>query len=290
MKKIFISVGIAALFAACTGQQTNHNEVATSRLTVPQLQEGDVIAGINLTVAESKRLIAKGIVNHPDVKAKLKSGTVVITSGTTNTYIAEELVNLDAPRGSFMTGHLIPEGSTSVSAGLTRVPNITLIDGKSVDIDYEEAMKEMKEGDIVFKGANMLNYEKKQAAVCIGAPTGGTTSVIRNHTSNGKGRLIVPIGLEKEVYGDLSAYEQLLEKETEQLSYVPRVWMHHNAEIFTEVEALKVLAKVNVIPFAAGGIAGREGGISLAVYGSKAEVQKILDLIATIQGEPTFVK
>ena len=290
MKKILISIGVAALLVACTGQQTNHDEVTTNKQSIPQLQDGDVIAGINLTVAESKRLIAKGIVNHPDVKAKLKSGIVIITSGTTNTYIAEELVNLDAPRGSFMTGHLIPEGSASVSAGLTRVPNITLIDGKSVDINYEEAMKQMKEDDIVFKGANMLSYERNQVAVCIGAPSGGTTSVIRNHTSNGNGRLIVPIGLEKEVYGDLSAYEQLLKKETKQLSYVPSVWMHHNAEIFTEIEAIKALAEVNVIPFAAGGISGREGGISLAVYGKKAEVQKILDLIATIQGEPPFVK
>jgi len=86
----------------------------------------------------------------------------------------------------------------------------------------------------------------------------------------------------------LNDYEKIAAVKTEQLAYVPRVWVHQNAEIFTEIEALKTFAKVNVVPFAAGGLAGREGGISLAVYGAKEEVQKVLDLVSSIQGEGAF--
>ena len=294
MKKTFLLIGIVFLLIACMEQAKKGNETKTNEMeneqSLPEIQEGDVIAGVNLTVAEGKRLIAKGIVNYFPVKERLQKGMVIITSGTTNTYIAEELVGLNEPRGSFMTGNIIPKGRTSVSEGLTRYPNITLIDGKQVDINYEEALKKIEAGDIIFKGANLLNYDKKQAAVCIGAESGGTTTIVRNHTGDGKGRLIVPIGLEKETYGDLHSYEKLLETDVEQLTYIPRVWVHQNADIFTEIEAIKALASVNVAPFAAGGIAGREGGVSLAVYGKKEEVQKILDIISTIQGEEPFIK
>lgn len=52
-----------------------------------------------LTVSESKRLIAKGIAANKDVKDRLENGIVIITLGTTNTYLAEELAGLSAPRG-----------------------------------------------------------------------------------------------------------------------------------------------------------------------------------------------
>ena len=287
MKKVILFMVAVILLGACN--QHGNSVSLTVKVKNTQIKEGEVLAGINLTVAESKRLIAKGIANHPQVKEKLKKGIVIITSGTTNTYIAEELAGLDAPHGSFMTGNITPQNRGNVAEGLTRVPNITLIDGQKADINYEDALKQIGEGDIIFKGANLLNYENKQSAVCIGSDTGGTTSQIRPFIGEGKGRLIVPVGLEKDVSGDLSEYEKLFENNAERLSYVLRVWLHQNAEIFTEIEAIKTFADVNVAPFAAGGIAGREGGISLAVYGSKENVQKILDIIAEIQGEEAFI-
>ena len=292
MNRLFLFMTVAVLLGACANKGEKNSitiGISIKNDNSLKIKEGDVMAGINLTVAESKRLIAKGIVNHPKVKEKLTKGMVIITSGTTNTYIAEELVNLDAPRGSFMTGNITPQNRGNIAEGLTRVPNIVLVDGQKVDVNYEDALKQISEGDIIFKGANLLNYENKQVAVCIGAATGGTTSQIRPYTVEGKGHLIVPIGLEKQVYGDLKDYEKLFENEVEKLSNVPRVWVHQNAEIFTEIEAVKALADVNVAPFAAGGIAGREGGISLAVYGSKENVQKVLEVIAEIQGEEPFV-
>jgi hypothetical protein len=70
--------------------------------------------------------------------------------------------------------------------------------------------------------------------------------------------------------------------------FVPRVIVHKNAEIFTEIEALKIFGDVTVIPYASGGIAGSEGAKSFAVYGAPAEVEKVLRLISEIQGEPPF--
>jgi hypothetical protein len=44
-----------------------------------------------VTPSAGKRLIAKAIAQHPDVKGALKQGTVVIIAGTTNGYVAEEI-------------------------------------------------------------------------------------------------------------------------------------------------------------------------------------------------------
>ena len=45
-----------------------------------------------ITPAAGKRLIAKALVTHSAIQAALKSGTVVIIAGTTNGYVAEEIL------------------------------------------------------------------------------------------------------------------------------------------------------------------------------------------------------
>ena len=292
MKKAFLMISVIVLCIACTEPTKNQDsttttETAEATSAFPEVKEGEVMAGISLTVAESKRLIAKGIANHPQVKALLKKGTIVITNGSTNTYLAEELVGLSEPRGSFVTGHIAPQDRGSISEGLTRIGYITIVDGKRVELSADESINKAQKGDIIFKGANLLNYEKKQAGVCIGGESGGTMARLRKSEAH----VIVPVGLEKETFGDLSAYEKLFENRPEQITPVPRVWLHSaETEIFTEIEAIKTIAAVNVIPYAAGGVAGCEGGISLAIYGTKEEVQKALGFIATVQGETLFVK
>jgi hypothetical protein len=45
-----------------------------------------------LTPAAGKRLIAKAVLERPDVSTALKSGTVVVIMGSTNAYVANELL------------------------------------------------------------------------------------------------------------------------------------------------------------------------------------------------------
>ena len=296
MKKIILSIGMIALMTSFVESKKEDVAIATTsnetKSTLPEIKPDDVIAGINLTVAEGKRLIAKGIANHPQVKERLEKGIVIVISGSTNTYIAEELTGVKIPHGGLLTGNITPHGVDDVTIGVERIPNIILINGKWTDIGYGEALRMMEKDDIVFKGANMLNYERKQAAINIIAPDGGTIKYVREYAiDDGRGRLIVPIGLEKEVHGDLNEYTKLLEQKNERVSPMARLIMHKDdVEIFTEIEAIKTIASVNVAPYASGGLAGREGGISLAVYGNREEVQKVLDVVSTVQGEAPFAK
>jgi hypothetical protein len=45
-----------------------------------------------VTTAMGKRLIGKAMALHPDVKGAFEQGTLVIIAGTTNGYVAEEIL------------------------------------------------------------------------------------------------------------------------------------------------------------------------------------------------------
>ena len=46
-----------------------------------------------ITPAAGKRLIGRGIAEHSEVRNALNSGILVIVAGTTNGYVAEELLS-----------------------------------------------------------------------------------------------------------------------------------------------------------------------------------------------------
>lgn len=272
---------------SCT--QKTEKEVVKATPEV-MASKDDVFAGVNLTVSEGKRLIAKGIMAMPLVKEKLEKGMIIVTKGTTNTYIAEELLNKSIEHGSFVIGHFAPEGQSPVNADKRQMQEVVIKDGKLLDVTYDEALKMLEPGDIVMKGGNLLNYSMKQAAVCIGAPNGGTTYKLLPYVGEDKAELIIPIGLEKETTANLEILENTLNAGNERLNSVPRLYMFRTGTVFTEIEAILQFADVKVFPYGVGGISGREGGVSLVISGSETEVNKVLELVKTIQGERPFLK
>ena len=286
MKTInYILVTVIALsFSSCM-QQPKEKEITE---TTSQ-QAYEYMATARLTVSESKRLIAKGISANKEVKDRLENGIVIITLGTTNTYLAEELAGLSTPRGSFVTGRIFPSSKEDFAKGMKRRSEIVLMKGKPVDISYADALSRMNAKDIVFKGANMVNYAKRQAAVCVGAPDGGTVAKLRKYTDRGKGRWIVPVGLEKETTQDLFEMQKLTNGDTPRGKGTVRLNVTQG-NIYTEIEALKEFADVDVHVTAKGGVDGAEGGVSLLICGTKTEVEKAEDIVRQLQGEPAFVE
>lgn len=289
MKKenlVVLSILLSGLFMTACVENQNREEIKEQSEKI--VSDEDVFAGINLTVSESKRLIAKGISELPIVKNKLQKGMIIVTKGTTNTYIAEELIGQSIEHGSFLTGHFVPEGQIELNRDKEKISEIILKDGKQLDVTYVEALKMLQPGDIVFKGGNLLNYSKKQAAVCIGAPDGGTTYRFLPYIGDDKAQLIIPIGLEKETSANLEVYEDALNAGNERMNFVPKLYLYKTGMIFTEIEAIRQFADVKVFPYGVGGVAGREGGVSLVVAGTKDEVEKVLELVKSIQGENPF--
>lgn len=247
-----------------------------------------VQSGGVLTVAEGKRLIAKSISRLPEVQKALAEGMVIICKGTTNTYIAEELTGEKFPHGPFTTGKIYPSVDAKKVRENPRMQEIVLINGKwDKELSMAEALEKLKPGDVVIKGANALDYTNRLAGVCIGAPDSGTTGKFMPYVVARKAHLIVPIGLEKQVTGDLLTLSKKMQQPVESVGYVPSMFLL-NGHIVTEIEALKAFADVEVFDAASGGVGGAEGATWLVVRGAKEQVLKAMEVIESVRGEKPF--
>ena len=94
---------------------------------------------------------------------------IILTYGSTNSYFAEALMKKTIEHGSFLLGHFVPSGKKALNIKKNHIKEIVFENGKLIDISYSEALRLLKPGDLVLKGGNLLNYSRKQAAVCIGA-------------------------------------------------------------------------------------------------------------------------
>ena len=242
-----------------------------------------------LTVAESKRLIAKGVARCPAVLAALKDGIVAVAKGTTDGYVVEELTGERIHKPHYCTGTTRPHKGGSRAEIASKLPDLVLRRGQRWEgIAATEAAREMKAGDVFIKGANALNYDLHQAAILVGDGTGGTIGAAIGPVIGRRATLLTPVGLEKNVPGDLKeAYRRLAAAGGSGSG--PTLWPV-DGEIFTELEALRVLCAVEALPIGAGGICGAEGSVRLAVWGSKEQLAQVNSLLDGIYGEPAFAE
>ena len=244
-----------------------------------------------ITVSEGKRLIAKGIVQLPVVQNVLKRGMLIIGKGTTTTYVAQEILKTDIPHGSFVIGKVYPEkGGKRLPPGRA-IGEIVIIDGQyRKDLSLEDAIKKLKAGDVVLKGANALSYQRRLAAGLIGVPSSGagTSGKVIPATAGTKAHFIIPVGLEKEVGGDIVEIVKAMQTPVTTLGDDVSMVLY-TGTIFTEIEALHTLTGVSALHVASGGIGGAEAHIRLLLRGSRKQLEQALETIAGIQGEPPFV-
>ncbi len=254
---------------------------------------GTVQAQVILTVSEGKRLIAKAVAQMPEVKKALQDGIVIIGRGTTNTYVAEELTGQKIAHGAYVIGWTGPAQGTKTMDSAERIDDIVLVKGKvQPGLSVDDALKELKAGDVVIKGANAVDRQRKTAGVLIGGgpnSTSGTTGKFMSVVVGRKAHLIIPVGLEKQVDGDVVDIANKMREPLESLNDVPSMFLL-NGQILTEIEALELLAGVSVFQAAAGGVGGAEGGTRLICRGTREQVQQALAIVESIQGEPVFLE
>ena len=104
---------------------------------------------ITLTVAESKKLIAKGVVQLPEVKKAKKSGTIAIGTGSTNSYIVEELLGKKIDKTSYRSGLVTPLGKKLTGLSKKIMPDIVLQKGKiNKSLDRFSVVEHLQAGDV----------------------------------------------------------------------------------------------------------------------------------------------
>lgn len=281
---------VLVVMSACSTQPVTETQSKTiNTFDMQKIEKSTHKIWVSLTVAESKRLIARGLTAYPPIIEKMKNGVVVVTKGTTNTYVAEEMLEQELHSGDFVYGHILPAKGEKKVNRADVIPELVFYKGKSVDMPFTDALQQMNEGDIVLKGGNILNYEKGQAGVCIGHPTAGTIGKVMPAVEERNLRLIIPIGLEKCTSQDIDALQALTKIEKESIGKgAPWVWSL-KGELFTEIEAIKQMADVEVVHLASGGIGGAEGAVSLMIFGGAAEVAKAQTFVESVQGESPYL-
>jgi len=248
-----------------------------------------------LSPAAGKRLIGKALATHPAIETALKSGTLVIVAGTTNGYVAEEiLAKIGQAEGfsrqRFFRGITLPPWLPTNEAGMlpdmSGFPGDVIISkgvwqkGKTI----RNVVDDLEEGDVILKGANALDLPSWQAAVLIGHPKAGTIGLALQAVVGRRVRLILPVGLEKRVFSDLNDLAVRLNAPGAE---GPRL-LPVSGEVFTEIEAISLLTGAEAELVAAGGVFGAEGSVWLAVSGSEEEMDAAEKLLKSVASEPGF--
>ena len=252
-----------------------------------------------ITPAAGKRLIAKALAQDNYVNKALKSGTIVIIAGTTNGYVAEEILskigqNNDFSAKRFFRGIVLPpskprtaDGRLSDNSSNSKgFPGDVIIShgkwqkGKTIF----DVVDDLKEGDIIFKGANLLDLSQNQAGIFIGHPKGGTIGVALQAHIGRRVKLILPVGLEKRVDCDIN---KIANKLNQPGISGPRI-LPVTGDVFTEIDAIKMLTGADAELISAGGVAGAEGSVWLLISGNDKEIKSADDLINSVSKEPLF--
>jgi hypothetical protein len=249
-----------------------------------------------LTPSAGKRLIGKALSQHHEILKRLNKGIIAIIAGTTNGYIAQEIFSSIGEKRSFnrqrfFRGINLPpnykmnhSGRLADESGFTGdviIQNGSWLKGHTIF----DIIDKMEEDDIVIKGANALDMEHRRAAVMIGSNNGGTIIPIIQSAFVHRIRIIIPVGLEKRISGDIDKMaSEINSPGSSGFRLIPLP-----GDIFTEIDALYMLTGMKANLFAAGGISGAEGCVCLYAAGTPEQESVAESIVKSISAEPPFI-
>lgn len=254
------------------------------------MSKGNEKIVIALTPSESKRLIAKGVTNLSEVQRALRQGTVIISLGTTNAYVTEEILNelheshnnLDKKR--YAAGVITTNGLCIVPKE-ERVKEVILTNGKMSEEHIAEAIERLSADDVFIKGANALDATGT-AGILMANPQGGTIGSALGTVMARGVHFIIPVGIEKTVpYSITEAAKRVGIERYYKVVGWPVGLMPVHGKVITEIEALKILGADDAFPIAAGGVSGGEGSVVICVEGTVEKLEELMTLITQIKGE-----
>jgi hypothetical protein len=251
-------------------------------------EKGEIV--VALTPSESKRLIAKGVKNLEEVQRALKQGTVIISLGTTDAYVAEEILR-DVPgsedridKQRYAAGVITARGLCVVPKE-DRITEVILKNGKLSAESTGDAIENLSADDVFIKGANALDAAGT-AGILMANRVGGTIGSALGTVMARGVHFIIPVGIEKAVpYSITEAAKRVgIERCYKTLGW-PVGLMPVHGTVITELEALKILGADDAFPIGAGGIDGGEGSVVICVEGNVAKLDELMTLVTQIKGE-----
>lgn len=243
-----------------------------------------------LTPAAGKRLIAKAVCALTEVKRALAQHTVVIIAGTTNRYVVQEIAAYLGKREMpdlrhFYRGITVKPSEKTHENLMPFRGDIVIEQGEIVkgQTIFDVASR-LQKGDVIIKGANAVDAAHRTAGVLIRSANMGTSAPSLEAFIGRQVGLIMPVGLEKRVVGDIGEISAKLSASSSSgLRMLPM-----NGTILTELEAIQILTNAEAELVAAGGVGGAEGGCWVAVTGTEVQLDTAIRLLKPLVTEPTF--
>lgn len=246
-------------------------------------------AVFTLTSAESRRLIAKGVVAMPEFKAAWENAYVILAGGTTNAYIAQELLG---------KAGIDPEKCT-VGISSTGVLCVTHPDSRKLfpvvfkkgqpmpEMTIRQALDDFSIETVIIKGANAIDPQGNVGIITSGFDGGTVPVVIGTMTSTGL-KMINPVGLEKLVSSVPDACRAVGAKRMGiSLGADFGMYCLSTTTPVTEIDALNILFGVKATHVASGGVGGNEGAVIIAIDGEDEAVKNCVAFLeANVKGEP----
>ena len=237
---------------------------------------------VTLTVAEGKRLIAKGVAALPEVQVALGKGKILFKGGTTVSAVAEEIAGVALK----ISGRISPRGTRTSGADIVGRHCLLLNNGRweYVDDYLKKVVMQLGPEDVVVIGANALDAQGG-AAMMIGAPLGGAPGEVIAGILSGGAQVVIPVGLEKLIPGSVyDAIRAAGRTRTEKAMGMAVGLVPLTGRIVTESIALTLLSGVRCTVIGKGGIFGAEGATTMVVEGPAAEVEKAFAMVQAIKG------
>ncbi|MFP4106901.1 MAG: hypothetical protein ACLFVU_12530 [Phycisphaerae bacterium] len=241
-----------------------------------------------VTPSMGKRLMAKAMLLHPAVENALENHTIVVVAGSTNAYVAEELLRatgqLDGfQKKGFRRGMVVPPSFDASSVAVDFPGDVVIKSGQwQRGKTIFDVVGDLHKGDVLIKGANAVNIEDGEAGVLVGHPEAGTVGAALPISVGRRVQLIVPVGLEKRVtqpIPQIAAELNTPEAEGPRMMPLP-------GEVVTELDAIEALTGAPAELMAGGGVYGAEGAYWIAVKGEQDELEEVETLMASLADEP----
>lgn len=256
-------------------------------------------AQVVLKPAESKKLIAKAVVETKTVKEALMNGIVAVHPSSTTYYMVEYItgkkpegvwiIGMICPRGTCLEGVTQHEFEKDKYEELSDPANFPFTwvfkKGELVkNVRLADVLKEMGEGDVYVKGVNAIDSHGN-IGVLIASLAGGTISKAALARKKRGFQMIYVAGLEKFIPSSLKEVLKETGRDKTEVAFgIPCGLWIKKAPCFTEIDAFKVLTDVEAIPIAAGGVGGAEGSTVLVLKGEVDKVQKAIEVFRETKG------
>ena len=256
-------------------------------------------AQVVLTPSESKKLMAKAILEMENVKKALSQGILAIHPSSSTYFLVDALarqckqqiwlIGMIAPRGTCVEGKTQRVFEDDKYQDLTDPANFPFSwvfrKGKLQEgLRLSDVLDEMGSDDVYIKGVNAVDSHG-YVGVLLASLAGGTIGKALAAQKKRGLHIIYVAGLEKFIPTSIRAIAQETGRDkTEDALGIPCKLLPIKDTCITELEAFKILTGVEAIPVASGGVGGAEGSVMMVIKGQDSEVKRAMEVAKEVKG------